>query len=177
LQKNKKAGLITLFTKEVPSEEPQWASERISDSLNKISKQLQNEDSLKEALSFSLHLPTFFEEAACIGSEPGIFDGESLLAVLEAKTICSACPIQVLCLDWAAQTQDTGVWGGSTAEERRKLRGGTNPVDIGQIRWLETNRVRLLSDTPAALLAAEFEVTERTIYRWRKSMKQNQIAS
>jgi WhiB family redox-sensing transcriptional regulator len=124
-----------------------------------------------------LELPDFFEEAACVGAEPSDFDGESIIGVIQAKKICSACPIQAMCLDWAAQTQDTGVWGGSTAEERRKLRGGTNPVDIGQIRWLETNKVRLLSDTPAALLAAEFEVTERTIYRWRKSMKQNQIAS
>jgi WhiB family redox-sensing transcriptional regulator len=133
--------------------------------------------SFAEALSFSLDLPAFFSEAACVGSAPGTFDGESLAAVLEAKKICSGCPIQAMCLDWASQTQDAGVWGGLTPEERKKLRGGTNPVNIGEIRWLETNRVRLLSDTPAALLAAEFEVTERTIYRWRKDMRQNQKAS
>jgi hypothetical protein len=82
-----------------------------------------------------------------------------------------------MCLDWATQTQDEGVWGGLTAKERKTLRGGTNPADIGEIRLLETNRVRLLSDTPAELLAAEFEVTARTIYRWRKNMRQNQKAS
>jgi WhiB family redox-sensing transcriptional regulator len=146
-------------------------------SMTKISIGLKTSGSLKEALSFSLELPAFFDEAICVGAEPGIFDGDSLTDVLEAKKICSACPIQVMCLDWGTQTQDVGVWGGLTAQERKTLRGGTNPADIGEIRWLETNRVRLLSDTPAALLAAEFEVTERTIYRWRKNMRQNQKAS
>jgi WhiB family redox-sensing transcriptional regulator len=145
--------------------------------MTKIPSGLETSGSLKEALSFSLELPAFFDEAICLGAEPSIFDGDSLTDVLEAKKICSACPIQAMCLDWATQTQDAGVWGGSTPDERKKLRGGTNPADIGEIRLLETNRVRLLSDTPAELLAAEFEVTARTIYRWRKNMRQNQKAS
>lgn len=145
--------------------------------MTKISTGLETLGALKEALSFSLELPGFFDEAICVGSKPGIFDGDSLVDVLQAKKICSTCPIQAMCLDWATQTQDEGVWGGQTPEERKTLRGGTNPADIGEIRWLETNRVRLLSDTPAELLAAEFEVTSRTIYRWRKNMKQNQKAS
>jgi WhiB family redox-sensing transcriptional regulator len=145
--------------------------------MTKISSSLKTSGSFKEALSFSLDLPDFFDGAICVGVEPGIFDGDSLTDVLEAKKICSACPIQAMCLDWGTQTQDAGVWGGLTAQERKALRGGTNPADIGEIRWLETNRIRLLSDTPAALLAAEFEVTERTIYRWRKNMRQNQKAS
>lgn len=145
--------------------------------MKKISTGLESLGSLKKALSFSLSLPTFFDEANCVGSEPSTFDGDSLTDVLEAKRICCFCPIQAMCLDWASQTQDAGVWGGLTPEERKKLRGGTNPVNIGEIRWLEINRVRLLSDTPATLLAAEFEVTERTIYRWRKNMRQNQKAS
>ena len=145
--------------------------------MTKIPSGLETSGSLKDALSFSLELPAFFDEAICLGAEPSIFDGDSLTDVLEAKKICSACPIQAMCLEWATQTQDTGVWGGSTPDERKKLRGGTNPADIGEIRLLETNRVRLLSDTPAELLAAEFEVTARTIYRWRKNIRQNQKAS
>ena len=145
--------------------------------MTKTPSSLGTSGSLKEALSFSLELPAFFDEAICLGAEPSIFDGDSLTDVLEAKKICSACPIQAMCLDWATQTQDAGVWGGFTADERKNLRGGTNPANIGEIRLLETNRVRLLSDTPAELLAAEFEVTARTIYRWRKNMRQNQKAS
>lgn len=132
---------------------------------------------IQGTISFSLDLPAFYSKAACVGMKPSIFDGESLEDVLEAKRICSGCPIQVMCLDWASQTQAAGVWGGRTPAERKSLRGGTNLADIGEIRWLQTNMARLLSDTPAALLAAEFEVTERTIYRWRKNMRQVQKAS
>ena len=135
-----------------------------------------HQGSFDETLSFSLELPAFFDEAICIGAEPEIFDGESLMNVLEAKEICSACPIKAMCLDWATLTQDAGVWGGQTPEERKKLRGGTKPADIGEIRLLENNRARLLSDS-AAVLAAEFDVAERTIYRWRKNIRQKQIAS
>jgi WhiB family transcriptional regulator, redox-sensing transcriptional regulator len=145
--------------------------------MTKISTGLENPTFFEESLSLSLELPVFFDEAICQGAEPYIFDGETLMDVLEAKKICSACPIQAMCLEWATQTQEAGVWGGSTPEERKKLRGGTNPADIGEIRLLETNRVRLLSDTPAELLAAEFEVTARTIYRWRKNIRQKQKAS
>ena len=144
--------------------------------MTKTPSSLGTSGSLKEALSFSLELPAFFDEAICLGAEPSIFDGDSLTDVLEAKKICSACPIQAMCLDWATQTQDAGVWGGSTPDERKKLRGGTDPADIGEIRLLENNRARLLSD-PAAALAAEFDVAERTIYRWRKNIRQNQKAS
>ena len=144
--------------------------------MTKISSGLLTSSSFKEALGFSLELPAYFDDAICVGAEPGIFDGESLTDVIEAKRICSVCPIQAMCLDWATQTQDAGVWGGLTPQERKTLRGGANPADIGEIRLLETNRVRLLSD-PASILAAEFEVTERTIYRWRKNMRQNQKAS
>lgn len=146
-------------------------------SLVKISSEVKKPHAFGQALEFSLDLPRFFDDALCTGKNPRIFDGETLGAVLAAKKICSDCPIQALCLSWATQTQDTGVWGGLTPAEREEQSGGTNPADIGKLRLLETNRTRLLSATPAAQLAAEFKVTERTIYRWRKEIHQNQIAS
>lgn len=137
----------------------------------------QTTDSFKVALGFSLNLPTFFEGGTCVDSDPRIFDGESLEAVLEAKKICSSCPIQAQCLEWASKTQDAGVWGGKTPQERKNLRGGKDPIEIGEMRELETRQARLLSDIPAAVLAAEFDVTERTIFRWRKKIYLNQKAS
>ncbi len=127
--------------------------------------------SLEGTFALSLDLPGYFSEAACVGSNPGLFDGESISAILEAKKICSDCPIKDLCLDWALVTQDSGIWGGLTPAERKKQRKGQRPVDIGEIRLLETSRARLLSNTPAATLAAEFKVTERTIFRWRKKIQ------
>ena len=129
------------------------------------------------ALDLALELPGYFNDAACVGTNPGLFDGETIGAILEAKKICSDCPIQQLCLDWALMTQDSGVWGGLTPAERNKQRKGQRSVDIGEIRMLETSRARLLSDTPAAILAAEFKVTERTIFRWRKKIQATSQAS
>jgi len=129
------------------------------------------------ALDLALDLPGYFNEAACAGSNPGLFDGETLGDVLEAKKICADCPIQQLCLDWALMTQDSGVWGGLTPAERKKHAKGQRPVDIGEARLLETYRSRLMSDTPATILANEFDVAERTIYRWRKKIQSKSLAS
>lgn len=139
--------------------------------MTKIPTGLIADASFQGTLALSLDLPGYFSEAACVGSDPGLFDGETIGAILQAKKICSDCPIKDLCLDWAKFTQDSGVWGGLTPAERKKHSKGQRPVDIGEIRLLETNRTRLLSDTPAATLAAEFKVTERTIYRWRKKIQ------
>jgi WhiB family redox-sensing transcriptional regulator len=139
--------------------------------MTKIPNGMIADTSFEGTLALSLDLPGYFAEAACVGSNPGLFDGETIGAILEAKKVCSECPIKDLCLDWALLTQDSGVWGGLTPAERKKHSKGQRPVNIGAIRMLETNRARLLSNTPAATLAAEFQVTERTIFRWRKKIQ------
>ena len=49
--------------------------------------------------------------------------GPALRQVREAIRICQACPIQVRCLAWALEQGVTdGVWGGTTAEQRRAIR-------------------------------------------------------
>jgi WhiB family transcriptional regulator, redox-sensing transcriptional regulator len=66
--------------------------------------------------------------AACLHTDPELFfpvstTGPSLGQVDEAKRICQACPVQAPCLAWALrQGITTGVWGGTTAEERRAIR-------------------------------------------------------
>lgn len=145
--------------------------------MTKIPNGMIDETSFKGTLALSLDLPGYFADAACVGSNPELFDGETFGAILEAKKICSDCPIKDLCLDWALLTQDSGVWGGLTPAERMQQRKGQRLVDIGEIRLLETSRARLLSNTPAATLAAEFKVTERTIFRWRKKIQATSQAS
>jgi WhiB family redox-sensing transcriptional regulator len=40
-----------------------------------------------------------------------------------AKAVCRACEVQAMCLEFALATnQEAGVWGGTSEEERRKLR-------------------------------------------------------
>jgi hypothetical protein len=41
----------------------------------------------------------------------------------QAKKICAGCPSKQACLEWALQTgQHSGVWGGTSEEERRGMR-------------------------------------------------------
>lgn len=45
-----------------------------------------------------------------------------------AKEVCRECPFRALCLRWAVENDQKGVWGGTTdtdrAAQRRKARGG-----------------------------------------------------
>jgi len=45
------------------------------------------------------------------------------MMTLEAKAICSTCPVQSDCLTYAMDGRvDDGVWGGTTGKERKAMR-------------------------------------------------------
>jgi WhiB family transcriptional regulator, redox-sensing transcriptional regulator len=65
-------------------------------------------------------------DAACRGlgvaESQAIFfpaKGESIHA---ARAICHRCPVREPCLDFALTNNCIGVWGGTTGEERRRIR-------------------------------------------------------
>lgn len=60
---------------------------------------------------------------ACRGLDPEIFYPEDEeLEAEEAKGICAQCRVCVACLEHAiARREKTGVWGGLTARERRRV--------------------------------------------------------
>ncbi|GAA2829844.1 WhiB family transcriptional regulator [Nonomuraea rubra] len=67
--------------------------------------------------------------AACQDADPGLFfpvigdTSQQGQADDQARRICQACPVQPACLDWALRTgEPDGLWGGTTPEERRRLR-------------------------------------------------------
>jgi WhiB family transcriptional regulator, redox-sensing transcriptional regulator len=68
------------------------------------------------------------DDAACLHADPDLFfpiglAGPALRQVDEAKRICLACPVRTPCLKWAlGQGILSGVWGGTTEEERRAIR-------------------------------------------------------
>jgi WhiB family redox-sensing transcriptional regulator len=46
-----------------------------------------------------------------------------LLQIARAKEVCGQCPVNRDCLDYALETnQDSGIWGGTSEEDRRVLR-------------------------------------------------------
>jgi WhiB family redox-sensing transcriptional regulator len=68
------------------------------------------------------------DDAACLHTDPDLFfpvgtAGPALRRLDEAKRICRTCPVRTPCLTWAlGQESASGVWGGTTEDERRAIR-------------------------------------------------------
>lgn len=66
--------------------------------------------------------------AACRHSPPDLFfpigtTGPAVGQIEAAKEVCRSCEAQAPCLEFALATnQESGVWGATSEEERRKLR-------------------------------------------------------
>ena len=75
--------------------------------------------------------------AACTDADPELFfpaseTGLSQTQIWEAKQVCHACPVQWTCLAWAVlHGMDEGIWGGSTATERRAMLGDQAALEQG----------------------------------------------
>lgn len=51
------------------------------------------------------------------GYHPEPFDSNAL-----QKAVCKACPVRDMCLTYAVNWEVTGIWGGTTAQERQRMR-------------------------------------------------------
>ena len=66
--------------------------------------------------------------AACRETPPDLFfpvgtTGNATDQIESAKRVCNQCDAQKACLEFALATNpESGVWGGTTEDERRKLR-------------------------------------------------------
>ncbi|MEI8239364.1 MAG: WhiB family transcriptional regulator [Actinomycetota bacterium] len=66
--------------------------------------------------------------AICRDTDPDLFfpvgtTGYALVQIDRAKQVCGECPAHVDCLQYALDTnQDSGIWGGTSEEERRTIR-------------------------------------------------------
>ncbi|WP_297565330.1 WhiB family transcriptional regulator [uncultured Arcanobacterium sp.] len=66
--------------------------------------------------------------AACLNEDPELFfpigsSRPALAQAEKAKQICRNCSVLDICLKWALDTsQDAGVWGGMSEDERRAIR-------------------------------------------------------
>ena len=79
-------------------------------------------------LSLTLASDEWRRTAACRDTDPDLFfpvgtTGPAIEQIENAKAVCRACDAQSLCLEYALATnQDSGIWGGTSEEERRQLR-------------------------------------------------------
>jgi WhiB family redox-sensing transcriptional regulator len=67
-------------------------------------------------------------DAICRDTDPELFfpvgtTGIALTQIDRAKHVCGECPVAQECLEFALETnQDSGIWGGTSEEERRVMR-------------------------------------------------------
>lgn len=79
-------------------------------------------------LSLSAERDDWRDDAACRDTDPSLFfpvgtTGPAIEQIDAAKAVCRECLVQAECLDFALTThQDSGVWGGTSEEERRQMR-------------------------------------------------------
>jgi len=71
---------------------------------------------------------TWRTNAICRDTDPELFfpvgtTGQALLQLSKAKDTCNQCTVKDECLQFAIDTnQDSGVWGGTSEDERRAIR-------------------------------------------------------
>jgi WhiB family redox-sensing transcriptional regulator len=67
--------------------------------------------------------PAWMERGACAGSGCRLFLSEIERDVQRAKFVCNRCQVREACLDYAVGDPSLlGVWGATTAGERRAMR-------------------------------------------------------
>ena len=71
---------------------------------------------------------TWRHESLCADTDPELFfpigtTGQALLQIAKAKEVCANSTEKAQCLDFALEpNQDSGIWGGTSEEERRNIR-------------------------------------------------------
>jgi hypothetical protein len=113
---------------------------------------------------------------ACMGADSELFFSENIAEIKQAREICESCPLRAKCLDYATFAEEYGVWGGTTAGERKVLRAGKPLFTLEERRFAVDFRNDVIKMTAAAF-AQKYEMTERTCYRWKAKFGVEDLAS
>jgi WhiB family transcriptional regulator, redox-sensing transcriptional regulator len=67
------------------------------------------------------------DAGACLHADPDLFfpvsvTGPSRREVAQAKAFCAQCPVRRQCLEFAQDNGVYGIWGGTTMQERQRIR-------------------------------------------------------
>jgi WhiB family transcriptional regulator, redox-sensing transcriptional regulator len=72
--------------------------------------------------TFRPHRPEWQEMALCRGETELFFNEGFPHAIADAKKFCAKCNVRRICLKFALDNDEIGVWGGTTTMERLRLR-------------------------------------------------------
>ena len=73
----------------------------------------------------AFHREDWMEGAVCAQTDPELFFAEKgdWAKTIRAKLVCRRCPVIEQCLAYALENNiQFGVWGGTTVEQRKRLR-------------------------------------------------------
>jgi hypothetical protein len=143
--------------------------------------------------------------AGCRTSDPEVFfpvaeyGVELEQAVARAKRICAGCPVVAECRAWAIEALPHGIAGAMTEDERRDARrarparrvsacssaAAESWAPIGAQRLprrlrgpvIAAGKAALAEGVPRDQVAAEFEVTRRTVDRWAADQHRTNTAT
>jgi WhiB family redox-sensing transcriptional regulator len=62
------------------------------------------------------------DDGLCAQTDPELFFPEKGGSTKGAKKICAQCEVKNICLQYAVETGQSGIWGGMSDQERRKLK-------------------------------------------------------
>jgi WhiB family redox-sensing transcriptional regulator len=75
--------------------------------------------------------PEWQEMSRCKGETELFFNEGSPNAIADAKKCCAKCNVRRICLKFALDNDEIGIWGGTTTMERQRLkRSRRRKVDI-----------------------------------------------
>jgi WhiB family redox-sensing transcriptional regulator len=84
---------------------------------------------------------SWITQGACKGTATGVFYPERGESTLGPQAICRTCPVRVECLDYAMRGREAwGIWGGTTENQRRRLRVSIAAGHVTYDEVLEAHR-------------------------------------
>jgi WhiB family redox-sensing transcriptional regulator len=82
-----------------------------------------------------LDRPAWHDRARCRGVSVTLFFPDRGYPTRKARSYCEQCPVQTECRDFAIENDEAGLWGDTSAQDRRELRRrarqGPAPVPVG----------------------------------------------
>jgi hypothetical protein len=93
---------------------------------------------LEEVPCAETYPDAFFPEE--VEDEDGRVISSSYHYESDAKRVCAGCPLRLMCLEYALETNPVGIWGGTTENERRKIKRGRIDPRTYVIRYRKTGR-------------------------------------
>jgi len=85
-------------------------------------KDFARQQNKKQKSSVSEEKQDWQLRASCRGLDTDMFYSQEPEIIEQAKAVCGQCAVKAVCLDDAMANEDFGVWGGTSANERKNAR-------------------------------------------------------